>query len=120
MFDFTLQVSPQFPDRIENEEELLALLKPNKKSRGRKKGKENPQATEQLASNGHLLGELDFGCKNVRNMDTNEKSKFPCRRSQRLRKLKKTHCLFQEPQVMTPVNRQGVVILAYETPDQEL
>ena len=56
----------------------------------------------------------------MRNMDTNEKSKFPCRRSQRLRKLKKTHCLFQEPQVMTPVNRQGVVILAYETPDQEL
>ena len=94
MFNFTLQVSPQFPDRIENEEELLALLKPNKKSRGRKKGKENPQATEQLASNGHLLGELDFGCKNVRNMDTNEKSKFPCRRSQRLRKLKKTHRLF--------------------------
>ena len=120
MFNFTLQVSPQFPDRIENEEELLALLKPNKKSRGRKKGKENPQATEQLASNGHLLGELDFGCKNVRKTDTNEKSKFPCRRSQRLRKLKKTHCLFQEPQVMTPVNRQGVVILAYETPDQEL
>lgn len=116
-----MQVSPQFPDRIENEEEIFALLKPNKKSRRRKKEKENTKnIPRQLASNKHLLGELDFECKTVRDKDTNEKSKVPSRRSQRLRRRKKAHFLFQEPQVMTPVNKQGAVILAYETPDQEL
>ena len=45
-----------------------------------------------------------------------------CRRSQRLRlkELQRAHFLFQTPQLVPPVNKRDEIILAYETPDQEL
>lgn len=52
----------------------------------------------------------------------NENTERQCRRSQRIKlnELKRTHFLFQAPQVATPVNNKGEVVLAYETPDQEI
>ena len=54
--------------------------------------------------------------------DADDRSEIPCRRSQRLRfkELKGTHFLFETSQVTTPVNKEREVVLAYETPDQEL
>jgi len=103
------------------------LIRPTKKSRKKRKKQEKSQSVpEELSSNKHLYAVLDFqskskiskyGCKEV-----NENTERPCRRSQRLqlKELKRTHFLFQAPQVATPVNKKGEVVLAYETPDQEL
>lgn len=96
----------------------MALTRPNKKSRGRRKKQENAKSVpEELSSNKHLYAVLEFKCKEV-----NKNSEKPCRRSQRikLKELKRTHFLFEAPQVRTPVNKREEVVLAYETPDHEL
>lgn len=96
----------------------MALTRPSKKSRGRRKKQENAKSVpEELSSNKHLYAVLEFKCKEV-----NKNSEKPCRRSQRikLKELKRTHFLFEAPQVRTPVNKREEVVLAYETPDHEL
>ena len=123
------KVSPQFPNQVDDED-LLALKRPNKKSRGRRKKQENSQnVPEELSANKHLYAALDFQCKSKisksackLNKEVNENTERQCRRSQRvkLKELRRTHFLFQAPQVATPVNKNGEVVLAYETPDQEL
>ena len=121
-------MSPQFPNQVDDED-LLALIRPNKKSRGRRKKQENSQnVPEELTANKHLYAALDFQCKSktsksgCKRKEVNENIEIQCRRSQRVRlkELKRTHFLFQAPQVATPVNKKGEVVLAYETPDQEL
>ena len=123
---FLSKVSPQFPNQVDNED-LLALIKPNKKSRGRRKKQENSQSVpEELSSNKHLYAALDFQCKSkiLKSgcQEVNENTERAYRRSQRLqlKELKRTHFLFQAPQVTTPVNKRGEVVFAYETPEQEL
>lgn len=125
---FLSKVSPQFPNQVDDED-LLALKRPNKKSRGRRKKQENSQnVPEELNANRHLYAALDFQCKGkitkpgCKLKEVNENTERQCRRSQRikLKELKRTHFLFQAPQVATPVNKKGEVVLAYETPDQEI
>lgn len=111
-----------------DDEDLLTLIRPNKKSRRRGKKQENDQSVpeELLSLNKHLYAALEFNCKSNASKsgckEVNTNTERPCRRSQRLqlKELKKTHFLFQAPQVATPVNKRGEVVLAYETPDQEL
>ena len=121
-------MSPQFPNQVDDED-LLALKRPNKKSRARRKKQENSQnVPEELNANRHLYAALDFQCKGkitkpgCKLKEVNEHNERQCRRSQRikLKELKRTHFLFQAPQVATPVNNKGEVVLAYETPDQEI
>ena len=83
--------------------------------------------SKELSSNKHVFAVLQFEHENQTSRSKyNEvdvsRDHSPCRRSQRLRlkELKRTHFLFHAPQIMTPVNRQGEIVLAYETPDQEL
>lgn len=102
-------------------------LRPGKKSRGRRKKQDNAQsASEELNSNKHLFATLEFKSKNkvLRSgcKEANESSDISCRRSQRIRlkELKRTHFLFEASQVTTPVNKKREVVLAFETPDQEL
>ncbi|KAJ7373492.1 hypothetical protein OS493_011088 [Desmophyllum pertusum] len=83
-------------------------------------------AVEELSSNKHLFAKLEFKSKNkvMRSgcKEANESSDISCRRSQRIRlkELKRTHFLFEASQVTTPVNKKREVVLAFETPDQEL
>ena len=87
----------------------------------------NAKGTKGIAketrSNKHLFEILQFEnerqlaeteCKNADSL-----KELSCRRSQRLR-LQRAHFLFQASQFVTPVNKRDEVILAYETPDQEL
>ena len=102
----------------------MDLIRPNKKARGRRKKQQNAQSvSEESSSNKQLYAALEFqsksskpGCK-----EDKENTERQCRRSQRvkLKEIKGTHFLFQAPQVTTPVNKKGEVVLAYETPDQE-
>lgn len=56
-------MSPQFPNQVDDED-LLALKRPNKKSRGRRKKQENSQnVPEELNANRHLYAALDFNAK---------------------------------------------------------
>jgi len=126
MFPCT-QVSPQFPNRIENDENLSALLGPRKKSRGRRKRQDDLQSTlKESSSNKHAFTVLQFHCEKQMSRsnckEAGDSKEVSCRRSQRLRlkELKMNHFLFQTPRVTTPVNKEEEIVLAYETPDQEL
>ena len=106
----------------------MALKRPGKKSKGRRKKQENTQRVrEELNSNKHVYTVLEFTCKDKVSKSSGckedkENNERPCRRSQRikLKELNRPHFLFQEPPVRTPVNKREEVVLAYETPDHEL
>ena len=107
--------------------EVDEILGPRKKSRGRRKGQDNlPYTSKEPSSNKHAFAVLQFQCENQvsksKCQDADDRGEIPCRRSQRLRlkELKRTHFLFETSQGTTPVSKPGEVVLAYETPDQEL
>ena len=91
-----------------------------------KNAKGTKGTAKETRSNKHLFEILQF--ENERQLaETEYKNadslkELSCRRSQRLRlkELQRVHFLFQASQLVTPVNKKDEVILAYETPDQEL
>ena len=113
---------------MEGDETLLALLGPRKKSgRGKTKNAKGTKGTgKETSSTKHLFEILQF--ENEKQLTETEGKnadslrELSCRRSQRLRlkELQRAHFLFQASQLVAPVNKQDEVILAYETPDQEL
>lgn len=116
-------MSPQFPSLVENED----ILGPRKKLKGRKKKKNDLQsASKEPSSNKHALSSLQFQCQNQvlksNRKESNDVMEKSHRRSQRLRlkEQKRTHFLFQTPTGATSVNKDGEIVLAYETPDQDL
>lgn len=124
MFPCT-QVSPQFPNDVESGESLLALLEARKKPRGRRKRQEDLQGrSKKSSSNKQPFAVLQFQSENQasRSKCTENRKEISCKRSQRLKlkELKRTHFLFETPQVTTPVSRKQEIVLAYETPDHEL
>ena len=91
-----------------------------------KNAKGTKGTAKETRSNKHLFEILQF--ENERQLagtdykNADSLKELSCRRSQRLRlkELQKAHFLFQASQLVTPVNKKDEVILAYETPDQEL
>ena len=113
---------------MKGDETLLALLGPRKKSgRGKTKNAKGTKGTaKESSSNKHLFEILQF--ENERQLaeekceNADSLRELSCRRSQRIRlkELQRAHFLFQASPLFTPVNKRDEIILAYETPDQEL